>query len=112
MIPRIARSLIGKKIVGVAVQGDIQDYGGCDAQTGDGDTTSDAYVPGGDIYLKFKTGEILKCWNSEWGGVQLLRPGNAKDAREIDFVERELLLARGLREAAQGRVSKIREEDL
>ena len=88
MIPNIAKSLVGKKIVGVVVKGDLMDYGGHGTNTGDGNTTRDAYVPAGDVYLKLKNGQILCCWNSEWGGVRLLKP--SRDARAIELVEKEL----------------------
>lgn len=87
MIPKIAKSLIGKKIVGVVVRGGLSDYGD---RKGDGNSWTDAYAPGGYVYLVFKNGQILSCWNSEWGGVKLLESDNVHDAEEIKFVEKEL----------------------
>lgn len=87
MIPKIAKSLIGHKIVG-AISGESQDnYGG---RKGDGNTTTVLYVPSREAYLKLDNGLILKCWNSEWGGIHILDPNKPLDVYEIDQVNREL----------------------
>jgi hypothetical protein len=84
MIPKIAEMLVGRRIIKV-VSGPYQEYGN---HKGDGNTPIDLYVPGGEAYLKLDNGEILRCWNSEWGGIFILNPSKPNDKSEIEFVEK------------------------
>ena len=84
MIPRISRELIGARIVKV-VSSEPDDYGD---QKGDGNSQTDIYVPTGEVFLKLDNGLIVKAWNSEWGGLQILDKNDFHDTSDIEFVEK------------------------
>lgn len=87
MIPAIAQSIIGAKIIKVVstptglylgTHGDAQD---------DENTPTDTYVPGGEVFLQLDNGLVLRCWNSEWGGVAILDKLNPCDQHALKFVQ-------------------------
>ena len=85
MIPKIAETLVGRKIVKVVCTS-VADYGDYE---GDGDTLQDVYSPAGDIFLKLDNGMVLCAWNSEWGGIKVLNTKDGYEATQIKFVEEE-----------------------
>ena len=84
MIPRLSKRIVGAKIVKV-VSTETSDYGD---RKGDGNSDTDIYTPTGEVFLKLDNGLILKCWNSEWGGLQILDPEDNSDKPLIAFVEK------------------------
>ena len=92
MIPAIAQSIIGAKIVKVAST-PTSNYLTHDDTPEDmlpliaGNTPTDTYTPGGEVFLQLDNGLVLRCWNSEWGGVAVLDKLNPCDQVALKFVE-------------------------
>ena len=63
MIPRISKILKGKRIL------EVKTYtnGGMEAND-----KKDCEVDTGKVYIECEDGTIIKCWNSEWGGIEVI----------------------------------------
>ena len=59
---KIAERLKGRKIVDVVIDYHIED---------DDNKNDFLEVDGEECYIVLDNGEVIKCWNSEWGGLSL-----------------------------------------
>lgn len=87
MIPNISKVIVNRKIVAV-ISSFTEDFGD---RKGDGNTSNECYTPTGDIYIKLDNGCILKCWNSEWGGISVLTPKHkGHEGREYTEIDKAM----------------------